>query len=67
MEEFGGGRSSGYIDPGFHGVIVLEIYSLGVNLIALEPLMPIAHLVFSKVSIPPSKAYSGQFADQITP
>lgn len=59
--------TSGHIDPGYSGVIVLEVYNLGVNLIALEPFMPIAHVVFSKVSIPPSKVYSGQFADQITP
>lgn len=59
--------SSGHIDPGFRGVVILEIYNLGPNTIVLESLIPIAHVVISKVSIPPSKSYSGQFVDQVGP
>ncbi len=59
--------TSGHIDPGFSGVIVLEMYNLGPNTIVLEPLMPIAHVVFSKASVPPSKSYSGRFALQTGP
>jgi hypothetical protein len=29
--------------------------------------MPIAHILFEKVSMPPSKSYSGQFAEQLRP
>ncbi len=57
--------TSAHIDPGFKTVIVLEMYNHGPNTIVLEPLMPIAHIVFAKVSMPPSKSYSGQFSDQI--
>lgn len=57
--------TSAHIDPGFKTVIVLEMYNHGPNTVVLEPLMPIAHIVFSKVSIPPSKSYSGQYADQV--
>lgn len=58
--------TSAHIDPGFRAVIVLEMYNHGPNTIVLEPMMPIAHIVFAKVSLPPSKSYSGQFADQIS-
>lgn len=57
--------TSAHIDPGFQTVIVLEMYNHGPNTIVLEPLMPIAHIVFAKVSMPPSKSYAGQFSDQI--
>jgi deoxycytidine triphosphate deaminase len=57
--------TSGHIDPGFKTVIVLEMYNHGPNTLVLERYMPIAHIVFEKVSLPPSKSYSGQFADQL--
>jgi dCTP deaminase len=59
--------TSAHIDPGFSGVLVLELYNLGPNTIVLEPLMLIAHVLFQKVSMPPSKSYSGQFAEQLRP
>lgn len=59
--------TSAHIDPGFSGVIVLELCMLGPNTIVLEPMMLIAHILFEKVSMPPSKSYSGQFADQLRP
>ncbi len=59
--------TSGHIDPGFANVIVLEIYNHGPNTIVLEPQMLIAHIVLAKVSMLPSKSYSGQFAGQIGP
>ena len=59
--------TSGHIDPGFSGVIVLELCNMGPNIIVIEPLMPIAHILFEKVSLPPSKSYAGQFAQQLHP
>lgn len=57
--------TSSHIDPGFKTVIVLEMFNHGPNTLVLEREMLIAHIVFEKVSMPPSKSYSGQFADQL--
>jgi deoxycytidine triphosphate deaminase len=46
---------------------VLEIVNFGVNNVVLKPMMYIAQIIFEKVSAPPSKAYSGQFAGQEGP
>jgi dCTP deaminase len=59
--------TSAHIDPGFSGVIVLEMYNLGPNTLVLEPLTPITAIVFSKVSTPLRRRYSGTFAGQIKP
>lgn len=59
--------TSGHIAPGFGRPVVLEIVNLGVNAVALTPLMYIAQVVFEKVSMLPRKAYSGQFAEQEGP
>jgi len=59
--------TSGHIAPGFNRPVVLEIVNLGVNSVVLKPLMYIAQVVFEKVSMLPSKAYSGQFAEQEGP
>jgi dCTP deaminase len=59
--------TSGHIAPGFNRPVVLEIVNLGANSIVLQPLMYIAQVVFEKVSMLPSKAYSGQFAEQEGP
>jgi dCTP deaminase len=59
--------TSGHIAPGFSRPVVLEMFNLGVNSIVLKPQMYIAQIVFEKVSILPSKAYSGQFAEQEGP
>ena len=59
--------TSAHIAPGFSRPIVLEIVNFGVNNIVLKPMMYIAQIIFERVSAPPSKAYSGQFADQEGP
>lgn len=59
--------TSGHIAPGFTRPLVLEIVNFGANAVVLKPLMYIAQVVFEKVSMPPSKAYSGQFAEQEGP
>ena len=56
--------TSAHIDPGFSGVVVLEICNLGPNTLVLEREMPIAHIVFYKMSLPPTQAYSGEWAKQ---
>jgi len=59
--------TSAHIAPGFRRPVVLEIINFGVNKIALKPEMLIAQLIFEKVSMNPSKGYSGQFAEQDRP
>jgi dCTP deaminase len=59
--------TSAHIAPGFSRSVVLEIVNFGVNNVVLKPMMYIAQVIFEKVSAPPSKAYSGQFAEQSGP
>lgn len=59
--------TSGHIAPGFDGIIVLELYNIGPNTIALTPQMLIAQLIFEKLSMLPRKAYSGRFRGQEAP
>ena len=59
--------TSGHIAPGFDGIIVLEILNHSPNTIALKPLMPIGQLIFEKLSMLPSKAYSGRYRGQLQP
>lgn len=59
--------TSAHIAPGFSAVIVLEMYNLGENIIVLDEGLSIAQIIFYKVSLPPSKSYSGQFAQQRSP
>lgn len=56
--------TSAHIDPGFHGVIVLEMYNLGPNTLVLEPLTPVAAVVLTLISRPTGTGYSGRFAGQ---
>lgn len=59
--------TSAHIDPGFSGVIVFEICNLGPNTLVLEKGMPVGHIIFYKMSLPPRKSYSGEWAQQQTP
>lgn len=59
--------TSGHIAPGFSRPVILEIVNFGANAIVLKPLMYIAQVIYEKVSMLPSKAYSGQFAEQEGP
>jgi dCTP deaminase len=58
--------TSAHIDPGFKGVIVLEMYNVGPNTLVLEPNTPIAALVFSPILNPMGEGYAGKFAGQKT-
>ncbi len=59
--------TSGHVAPGFSRTVVLEMVNFGLNTIILKPKMYIAQIIFELVSAPPSKAYSGQFAEQERP
>lgn len=49
--------AAGWIDPGFHGQITLEIVNLGPWHIVLYPGMPIAQMNFTKMSTPVGTPY----------
>jgi dCTP deaminase len=49
--------TAGYIDPGFHGQITLELYNVAPLPLALYPGMKIAQLIFSAMSEVPDKPY----------
>ena len=59
--------TSGHIAPGFSRPVVLEMFNIGANSIVLKPQMYIGQIVFEKVSMLPTKAYSGRFAEQEGP
>ncbi len=49
--------TSGYVDPGFEGVLVLEMTNVGKMPVALYPGMRICKLVFFKLSSPAERPY----------
>ena len=49
--------AAGWIDPGFHGQITLEIVNLGPWSIVLYPGMPVAQMNFTKMSTPVGTPY----------
>lgn len=57
------------IDPGFHGVIVLELANAGTVPLVLSPGIPIAQIVFQTMTerVPPECLYSGEYYCQIKP
>ncbi|GGN13792.1 hypothetical protein GCM10009021_12400 [Halarchaeum nitratireducens] len=57
---FGGvflSNTAGFIDPGFHGKITLELSNLGTAPVALTPDMRISQLVFTELSSPAERPY----------
>ncbi|GAG01704.1 unnamed protein product [marine sediment metagenome] len=59
--------TSGHIAPGYDGIIILEILNHGPNTVNLMPLMFVGQLIFEKLSMLPSKAYSGRYSGQLQP
>jgi dCTP deaminase len=57
------------VGPGFHGVVVLELANAGTVPLELSPGMPVAQLVFQKMTerLPNSASYRGRFYCQIKP
>lgn len=54
--------TAGYIDPGFHGQITLELYNCAPLPIALYPGMKIAQLSLMRMSLPPMNPYGAMLA-----
>jgi len=49
--------TAGFIDPGFHGRVTLELSNLGETPVALTPDMRISQLVFTELSSPAERPY----------
>ena len=57
-------QNAGFVDPGFHGHITLELVNESPNTIVLTPGYPVAQLVFFE-TYPVSKPYCGKYNDQV--
>ena len=57
-------QNAGFVDPGFHGHITLELVNESPNTIVLTPGYPVAQLVFFE-TYPVSKPYYGKYNDQV--
>ena len=57
-------QNAGFVDPGFHGHITLELVNESPNIIALTPGYPVAQLVFFE-SYQAEKPYCGKYNDQV--
>lgn len=53
--------TAGNLDPGFQGVITLELYNMLAIGVLLTPGMPICQLVLSQLLTPTDKGYLGQY------
>lgn len=49
--------TAGFIDPGFTGQITLELKNLSAKALLLDAGMPIAQLVFHRLTSPPQRPY----------
>ena len=59
-------QNAGWVDPGFHGKITLELYNANPFPITLEVGIRICQLVLVKTDKSPSKSYSGKYQSQAT-
>lgn len=57
-------QNAGFVDPGFHGHITLELVNENPNPIALRPGYPIAQLVFFEAT-PAENPYNGKYNGQV--
>ena len=59
-------NTAGIVNPGHYLNMVLELYNLSHVPIILRPGMPIAQLLFSKLTSPPSKSYqdTGRYSEE---
>ena len=57
-------QNAGFVDPGFHGHITLELVNESPNTIILTPGYPVAQLVFFKC-YPVEKPYNGKYNGQV--
>lgn len=57
-------QNAGFVDPGFHGHITLELVNESPNTIILTPGYPVAQLVLFEC-YPVEKPYNGKYNDQV--
>ena len=57
-------QNAGYVDPGFHGHITLELKNETQNIIWLRPGYPVAQLIFEDVT-EVEKPYAGKYNGQV--
>lgn len=57
-------QNAGFVDPGFHGHITLELVNESPNTIILKPGYPVAQLVFFEC-YPVEHPYHGKYNDQV--
>ena len=57
-------QNAGYVDPGFHGAITLELKNETRNAIYLRPGYPVAQMIFETCT-PVEKPYKGKYNGQI--
>lgn len=57
-------QNAGYVDPGFHGTITLELKNETRNPIYLKPGYPVAQMIFEECT-PVEKPYQGKYNGQI--
>lgn len=57
-------QNAGFVDPGFHGHITLELVNESPNTIILTPGYPVAQLVFFEC-YPVEKPYNGKYNGQV--
>ena len=57
-------QNAGYVDPGFHGHITLELKNETQNIICLKPGYPVAQLIFEEVTAV-EKPYAGKYSGQV--
>ncbi len=59
--------TAGYIDPGWHGTITLELSNVARLPIAIYPDMPIGQISFLQLTTPVDRPYTGKYAGQQGP
>ena len=57
-------QNAGYVDPGFHGAITLELKNETRNAIYLRPGYPVAQMVFEQCT-PVESPYKGKYNGQV--
>jgi dCTP deaminase len=59
--------TAGWIDPGFHGTITMEMYNVSQTSVTVKAGERVAQLLFFKMAEPAVDEYDGQYQSQIHP
>lgn len=59
--------SAGFVDPGFHGQLTLEIYNLSAQVLQINPGETVAQMIYFLMTRAPSKLYKGKYNGQQGP